>query len=152
VIHLLPHDIGSRLNVGGDGGRPGPVRLIHHPNSSPNPVLVDGVLGKFDELEVVDLDVSHTARARGHPGGDWTLVAVEPLGPVEGDAAVRTNLGNGSRGRAMDKVAGNVGALKIVDRGNAAATKGDPGWGGRGEGVDGDIPPRVTTDRYQLGP
>jgi hypothetical protein len=151
VTHLLPHDIGSWLNVSGDGGCPGPVRLIYHPNSSPNPVLVDGFLGKFDELEVVDLDVSHTARVRGHLGGDWTLVAVQLLGSVEGDAAARPNLGNGSRGRAVDKFASNVGALKIVDRGNAAATKGDSWRGGRGEGVGSNILPWVATDRCQLG-
>lgn len=73
-------------------------------------------------------------------------MTVQPLGPVEGDAAARPNLGNGSRGRAVDKVAGNVRALKVVDRGNAAAAKGDSGWGWYSERVDANIPSGVAAD------
>lgn len=77
----MSHDIGSRLDVGGDGGCPCAVGVVKHAHVGPDAGCVDRVLGEFEEFKFVDVDGVDGAGVGRHPGGDGAFVAVEPAGP-----------------------------------------------------------------------
>jgi len=127
LTYLLANKILARLYISGNYGSPYMV-VGHQPVGAPDAILVNGVLGELEELELVDIDIGDIAFIWGHPPGNGSLVAMEPVRPVEGNIATSTNGGNFKRARIVDSVARNFRTIRIHDGSDISATEGNTLW------------------------
>jgi hypothetical protein len=145
--YLLADNVRSGFDVRRYGRCPGAIGLVHHPDSAPYSISVLCILRKLKKFEFVNVHVRNVALVWGHPRRDWSLMAVEPLRPVECDCAPSTYFRNSTWDRLVDSVASNITAGRIKNRKDIATTKGNA-IGRRGDlTINHDIPARVALKR-----
>jgi hypothetical protein len=144
--YLVPHDIETGLDIGGDLDGPLALGVVHQLLRRPLAGLIVELLANLEELELVDVHIGNVALIRSHPCRDGTLVAVQPPRPPEGDVAARASLGNQTRSGAVDALAGDILAVDIIDGTRLATTVGNAVRGRLEEGIDIDVVSRVAEE------
>lgn len=145
--YLLAYNIIAGLDIGRNGGRPGTISAVHHPDGTPDAIFIYGVLGEFEEFELVDVHIRNISIVWGHPRRDWALVGVEPLRPLECDFAASTHLCNCAGCWLVGSITGDIIAVSVKDREDVSTAKGNAIRSRAEVWVDVDIPARIAAEK-----
>jgi len=117
--------------------------IVHEPVGSPYAFLINSILGNFEELKFIHIDVCNVALVRRQPCRDKSLVAMEPMRPVEETLLPASYGGDVERARIISLISRNIKAIRVHDRANLSAAERDSLWNRVHGRVNTHIPSRV---------